>query len=144
MVFCDYFSSCSFLVPSRKNVHSGFFLFFLRGCLRACTRLTGNGERLGIFRRSDRTYTRERMRNRITFFRYLCRDAENASTSPLPSPSSRPVIIGLLYASPILRARDNKMPAGRSIEIRRYDLRIAAGWRQGGIIAMSLDGCDCR
>lgn len=34
---CNYFSSCRFLVPSRKNVRSGFFLlfFFTRVCARA-------------------------------------------------------------------------------------------------------------
>lgn len=73
MFFRDYFFSCRFLIPSRKNMRSRFFLFFFTRVffLRASTRLTGNGERLGIFRRSDRTYTRERTRNRITFFRYI-------------------------------------------------------------------------
>lgn len=38
------------------------------------------------------------------------------------------IVIISLHASPIPRIRDNKMPAGWPIEIRRYDLRIAAGW----------------
>ena len=80
MFFRDYFSSCGFLVQSRKNVRSDFFSFFFFTRVFAREHAPDcNGERLGIFRRSDRTYARENEKSDY-FFAVYC-DAENASTS---------------------------------------------------------------
>lgn len=95
MFFRDYFSSCGFLVQSRKNVRSDFFsFFFLRGCLRASTRLTVTENAWG-FSAGPTAPMQERTRNRITFLQYIAtRKTRRRHRRVVVA-----VIIGLLYVA---------------------------------------------
>lgn len=137
MFFRDYFSTCRFLVPSRKNVRSGFFLpFFYAGvCARARAWLVT--ENAWEFSAGPTAPTREENEKSHYFFP-VYRDAENAPTSP----PSRSIIIGLLYASRC----DNKMPAGHDLsrsDVTIYEpLRAKARWNYRDVpwwMRLSLD-----